>query len=369
MDVLEELKKLDELLKDGVISEDEFSSLKKKLLSKENEKDKLKSKIEENKEAVRILEQLDLRIDVDNLFYFITTNDLYKIELLLKAGVNPNEKTYDTNNFQSYPILIAFQFSNSDVAEFLIKYGADIKLTDQNGNTILHSAIFSGKIENVKTALEHGADIEKPAQENYYPIHAASLLGNSEIIELLVKYGADVNIQNINGYTCIYYAVESGKIENVKTLIKLGADINIVAEGYSILDYAKKRNKSEIAQHLKELGAESKLTLANKIFISLLSNKKKVSSFLTIGLFIMLFYWSSSGSNNKYSNSSPGNITHICSHCGKIRNGDSYSGLTYYTINNNGEITSSNIKNKGKYYNGYCSRTCAMADKVAGWSK
>ena len=57
------------------------------------------------------------------------------------------------------PLLLAIGFSNLDIAEFLLKNGADVNMPDQDGNTPLINACLNEDLDLVKMLVKYGADI------------------------------------------------------------------------------------------------------------------------------------------------------------------------------------------------------------------
>jgi ankyrin repeat protein len=55
------------------------------------------------------------------------------------------------------------------------------------GNTLLHSAVVSGDIEEVQRLLVAGADPCIANRDGKTPLHAAAILGHGEIEQLLQK--------------------------------------------------------------------------------------------------------------------------------------------------------------------------------------
>jgi ankyrin repeat protein len=54
------------------------------------------------------------------------------------------------------------------------------------GNTLLHSAVVSGDIEEVQRLLAAGADPRIPNRDGKTPVEAAALLGHAAIEQLLL---------------------------------------------------------------------------------------------------------------------------------------------------------------------------------------
>jgi ankyrin repeat protein len=56
------------------------------------------------------------------------------------------------------------------------------------GNTLLHSAVVSGDMDEVKRLLAAGADPAIANRDGNTPVHAAAILGHSAIEELLGRH-------------------------------------------------------------------------------------------------------------------------------------------------------------------------------------
>jgi ankyrin repeat protein len=79
----------------------------------------------------------------------------------------------------------------------------DINITDNKGNTILHSNSAKGNLDVIKYLLEHNppADVNKQNNDGDTPSHLAAEYGNLRALKLLLKNGADSDIKNNNGLT------------------------------------------------------------------------------------------------------------------------------------------------------------------------
>ncbi|CAB0036437.1 unnamed protein product [Trichogramma brassicae] len=93
-----------------------------------------------------------------------------------------------------------------EVAELLLRYGADANLTNANGSTPLH--VFckeKSKIDLVELLLTKKpttiVDVDARDKEGNAPLHLALCNDNRKAIELLLKRGADPNLANDKGET------------------------------------------------------------------------------------------------------------------------------------------------------------------------
>jgi ankyrin repeat protein len=143
------------------------------------------------------------------------TNDFEgteKIELLLKAGANANDK-------DSYTLATALHASlNSwmpyNKAKLLLDYGADITARDKDQLSAMHYLLSN-------EASDHSSEIN-------YGKGGSSFATEEEIlntIDLLIEYGADAKLKDIAGNTPLHMAAKRGYGEKViKKLIDLGND-------------------------------------------------------------------------------------------------------------------------------------------------
>ncbi len=117
------------------------------------------------------------------------------------------------------------------------------------------NAIWNGKIDGVKAAVENGVDVNLVDTKDDQP--TALLLafkgGREEIARYLISKNANVNGKDAHGNTCLLYLArckDSGAMATL--LIENGADVNITnAYGNKALKFCP----SEAAQILKDAGA------------------------------------------------------------------------------------------------------------------
>jgi ankyrin repeat protein len=231
--------------------------------------------------------------------------DSAKVEQLLKN--NPSLAN-------SAVLLIAVKEKHANVAELLIKSGADL---DANlfGTPLLHISANGGNIGVVKVLLDNGADINQRGAYGELALHWAATKGRIDVVGLLLDAGSEINIaavkqrgdidliveEEVNpvaeelksleqteaqikatragsglqvmgrprvvfaiGDTSLHSAAQWGHNEIVKLLVSRGADINAPNKfGESPLHYACVFRHREIVRILLEAGADVN-TLDNK---------------------------------------------------------------------------------------------------------
>jgi cytochrome c len=112
-------------------------------------------------------------------------------ELLIKNGANVNAE----NASLGTPLQTAAHRGNEAVAAVLIANGADVNARDARGLTPLHAAAEGGYVAIVEMLIESGADVNartlpEGTHPGYAPIYSAGEFGHFDVVALLRAYGA-----------------------------------------------------------------------------------------------------------------------------------------------------------------------------------
>jgi uncharacterized protein len=134
-----------------------------------------------------------------------------------------------------------------------------IESRSSDGWTPLHLAAFFGHKDLAEALIKCGANVEirsSNAMKNT-PLHAAAAGGQTSLVELLLKNGANANATQEGGdWTALHSAAQNGNREMVEVLVANGAHVNArAANGQSPLDLALSRGHHEVAEFLEQLGA------------------------------------------------------------------------------------------------------------------
>ena len=115
----------------------------------------------------------------------------------------------DINGVSSHggetPLMAAAYNGCADVARSLLRAGARVdfrtaKQTDLPGDSALLEATTSrGNAETVQVLIDAGADIRMTDDEGETALGQAARYGQLEIVQLLVRRGSDVNALNVRG--------------------------------------------------------------------------------------------------------------------------------------------------------------------------
>ncbi len=179
--------------------------------------------------------------------------NLSQVTSLVKKGADVNY----TNNNGSTALLFAAQKGHIKIVKYLIEKGADVNHVNNDGFTALLFAAQDGHSEVVKWLIEKGAEVNRAAKDGSTPLLVAVEMGHQEIVKCLIDRGVDVNHATKGGATPLLVAASHGHIKIVKYLIEKGADVNHIAnDGSTALLFATKYGYQEIVKYLMEKIAE-----------------------------------------------------------------------------------------------------------------
>jgi hypothetical protein len=129
----------------------------------------------------------------------------------------------------------------------------DINAFSRDGFTPLQLACYFGREEAAAWLVEHEADIEAVARnpQMIRPIHAAVASENVAIVRMLLDHEVEVDARQQNGVTALHSAAHRGNLPIVKLLVEHGADVSLAMEG--------DKNAAELAREAGFEGVEKLL--------------------------------------------------------------------------------------------------------------
>ncbi|KLI46273.1 ankyrin [Brachyspira hyodysenteriae] len=179
-------------------------------------------------------------------------NDDAVILLLEKDKTLVNEADKNGNDT---PLHWAAMKDKPSTINVLLKYGADTKIQNSDGNTALHYAAMYASSDVIKNIVNADkSSVNTANNENMYPIHYAALENNVDALVSLVQDGkADVNIKDSNNDTALHYAAAYGNMDSVMSLVeKCSADKTLKDDdGYTAADLALDNGYDNIANYLR----------------------------------------------------------------------------------------------------------------------
>ena len=153
--------------------------------------------MEGDREAVRSLLKRKANVNgaqgdgMTALHWAAYRDDVEMMKLLLAAGANVHAVT---RVGAIPPLLLACANGNPAALELLLKAGANPNSTNANGTTALMIAAASGNSDAVKLLLDEGADANmREAAHGQTALMFAASLNRAAVIKLLLARGADAN--------------------------------------------------------------------------------------------------------------------------------------------------------------------------------
>lgn len=173
--------------------------------------------------------------------------DRETLELLLANGPEVNAEDED-----GWTVLrTAVASRNYFLVEFLLENGADINLRNREGISPLMSAVVDGD-----DVMEHVLR-EKGASDSITDLLGACILGSSQTVKQFLDQGADSNArtQTLEA-TYLHYAAQAGNCDVAALLIEFGAMLDATDKyGDTAIIKAAQRGKSGMITLLLQKGA------------------------------------------------------------------------------------------------------------------
>jgi ankyrin repeat protein len=157
------------------------------------------------------------------LVWAASRNDLQMADLLLRAGADAKSAT----EYGATALYAAAAYPDAAMTEKLLAAGADPNRALLSGETPLMEAARRGNLATVRALLTAGADVN--AQESGGGQNAlmwATSERQTAVIEELVRRGADVSAGSKTGFTALMFAAQQGDVDIAKILVRAGAKPN-----------------------------------------------------------------------------------------------------------------------------------------------
>jgi ankyrin repeat protein len=188
----------------------------------------------------------------DDIHGAVKSGDLNKVKLLLKSNIELlNKKDKNGKTILHH----AIETGNNNIAEFIIRQGADLNLKDEDNDSPLHYAASLGNLDIIKMLIERGAtSINEGGYQKITPLHYACMEGHPQVVNFLLDKGANIEAREAHERTpllAVGAGLKKGNIEIVKILVERGADINAVSiTKHTTLTLAAWRGYKDIVNYL-----------------------------------------------------------------------------------------------------------------------
>ena len=131
----------------------------------------------------------------------------------------------------------AVQEGDNKLVLRIISTGVGSTRPDEKGNSVLHYAADSGRVDLVEKLAKLGfVDFNMKAENGALPITQALVTANLELAKAFIAGGANINYQADNGDTLLHALCGAGMVDSIKVTIACGGRADIVsAQGRTAL--------------------------------------------------------------------------------------------------------------------------------------
>lgn len=122
-------------------------------------------------------------------------------------------------------IMHAFSYASLDVCYFLLEKGADFRIVNNIGESVLHSAVYSNDQSKLSLLIDKcKCDVNYQSFDGSTPLILATGLEKELIFFELISRGADVNLTDAEGSTPLHIACALGRLDFVISLCEHGGN-------------------------------------------------------------------------------------------------------------------------------------------------
>ncbi|ETV90782.1 hypothetical protein, variant 1 [Aphanomyces invadans] len=179
------------------------------------------------------------------------------VRFLIQAGASVEAALQSSDEYDgSTPLFLAIHGGSAtctnarslEVAELLLTLGgANLEAKQTNGDTVLHFAVRSERLDAVRLLLGKGANANSPDATGTEPLFTAAQAGKWTIVNALLAHGANVDAATADGTTALMVAAEKGDILTVKALLAKDASAALKNKaGRTARDVAVANNHNDV---------------------------------------------------------------------------------------------------------------------------
>ena len=187
--------------------------------------------------------------DHSPLYYAVTEGKTEVVEYLCQAGANVNTLEADETWL---PLIAAIRKGDETMLKLLLKHGADLDKTANDGHTPLYVAITTGQLKMVEAICWRRRRLDFHWEEGFTPLMTAVQVGNAQVVKTLLDCGANPNMPDKTGaHYPITIAQEENNLELLELLMQYGAVSRKKTQ-------AKAENPQDILEKLKANSTKDK---------------------------------------------------------------------------------------------------------------
>lgn len=194
------------------------------------------------------LEEMGIRYTEEEFREQICSGNKVAVESFLSAGMDPNMTIAET------PVIIVAAIHCGQLGSLavLLEAGADPNATDDDGRPALFHALLIGH-EMADLLIKHGADVDAEFPDGATSLTATAEGGDIDSVRFLLKNGADPNVKTDEGLTPLMYARKNNHEEVAKLLLDSGAEKPDEASKRKLRHLEREAQRSQCEHNLKQL--------------------------------------------------------------------------------------------------------------------
>ncbi|KAF6771193.1 hypothetical protein AHF37_09800 [Paragonimus kellicotti] len=108
-----------------------------------------------------------------------------------------------------------------ELIHFLISKGANINMTDNNGNTPLHYAASRNNVIAARQLIAENAKIECKDNEGLTPLMTAAQKNNISVMKVLLEAGADYTAEDVFGNNVLHHCRSRESCQTIELVCSL----------------------------------------------------------------------------------------------------------------------------------------------------
>jgi len=183
----------------------------------------------------------DKKSGVTALMLSVLTGQYEMAKILLEKGADADAKAADGGTALALALLTTREDvlpsvpSRLEMAELLVRNGANVNTTDNRNRTPLMIAIMERQLPNegttrldlVRLLIKNGANVNAAGRYGVTPLMLAVNDDESEVMTALLGAGARVDSKTVDEITALIFAAGNGSAKCVSLLIRKGADVRV----------------------------------------------------------------------------------------------------------------------------------------------
>ncbi|KAF4441861.1 PFS domain-containing [Fusarium acutatum] len=191
------------------------------------------------------------------LYLAIRRNQFRSMEVLISAGADVNQQSYDGWT----PLMVAVNLENVESVKLLLKSKSKVDLCNDDGVTALHWASSKANPQVISLLLAAGASVKHRDAFGDTLLHWLTQSENNShqgieaAIEMLLMAGSDLEALDNQGNTPFLQSITSNKLEVTRGLVNAGCSVDI--------SNSRSRNLLHLAAKNASLGLLEFLSVLN----------------------------------------------------------------------------------------------------------